>query len=62
MRNVLHLLTEPPDALTQSLIECQRSLAATRDLEIHVADLSAPDADYDRILDRIFAAESVSVW
>jgi len=63
MRTVLHLLTAPPDEFTDRLLQLQKSLGSSGDYEVQVVDLSQEAApDYDAVLDRIFSADSVSVW
>lgn len=57
MRTILHILTQSPDELAQSLIEQQKSLP---EAAVEIADLSA-SPDYDALLDRIFAADSIEV-
>ena len=32
------------------------------DLGVNVVDLAAPEPDYDKLLEDIFAADSVAVW
>lgn len=58
MRSILHILTKPEDELTRAVIDAQRALA---DTSVEVVPLSA-DADYDRLLDQVFTADSVEVW
>ena len=59
MRVVLHILTRPDDALAQQVIATQRKQP---DQEVHVVDLNAGEPDYARLLQQIFAADSVAVW
>lgn len=56
---VLHMLTRPQDPLPQDVIARQQR---DPNLRIDVADLTLPEPDYDRLLDQIFAADSVQVW
>ena len=56
---LLHILTEPADALVTELIAKQQ---VTRENQIDVVDLTRNDADYKKLLDKIFAADSVQVW
>ena len=59
MQNVIHLLTRPPDETVERLIATQRELPGT---EVEVIDLTQADPDYQRLLERIFAADSVASW
>ncbi|HTD67929.1 MAG TPA: hypothetical protein VK846_15500 [Candidatus Limnocylindria bacterium] len=59
MRTILHILTRPADALAQELITHQRALAET---EVDVVELSDGAPDYDGLLDKVFAADSIEVW
>ena len=63
MRQILHLLTAPADDWVGRLIQNQEAQAATAGNCVHVVDLSVAGVpDYDALLDRIFAADSVTVW
>jgi hypothetical protein len=59
MRTVLHILTRPEDALARAVIGCQ---ASEPDLAVEVVDLTQPRPDYDALVEKIFAADSVGVW
>jgi len=59
MRVVLHILTRPDDTLAQEVIARQRE---QQDQEVSVVDLTAGEPDYARLLQEIFAADSVAVW
>ena len=59
MRVVLHILTQPDDTLAQQVIASQREQP---DQEVNVVDLTAAEPDYARLLEEIFAADSVAVW
>jgi len=59
MRTILHILTRPEDELAHDLMERQRALPATM---IEVVELTHHDPDYDALVERIFAAQSVEVW
>lgn len=62
-RYLLHLLTTPPDAFTQSLLARQATCAEASNVRVEIVDLvGAESPDYDRVLDQIFAADSVSIW
>jgi len=59
MRVLLHILTRPDDTLAQEVIARQRE---QQDQEVSVLDLTAAEPDYRRLLQEIFAADSVAVW
>jgi hypothetical protein len=59
MRTILHILTRPEEELARQLIARQ---SAAPDFQIDVIDLSDRAANYDEALDKIFAADSISVW
>ena len=59
MRIVLHILTQLDDTLARQVIAQQRDQP---DQEINVVDLTAAEPDYAKLLDEIFAADSVAVW
>lgn len=58
MRTILHILTRPADEVTRALVEHQHALPETT---VEVTELVAPVPDYDALLDRIFAADSIQV-
>ena len=58
MRTILHILTQPEDEVTRQLIERQRSLPET---EVEVVSLSNPSPDYDQLVEKIFAADNITV-
>lgn len=59
MPKLLHILTETEDALAKDVIAKQRS---NPDHQIDVVDLTQTDADYKKLLEKIFEADSVQVW
>ena len=59
MRAILHILTHPPDPLAMRVIEEQQKQP---DLRVRVVDLAATEPDYAKVLEEIFAADSVAVW
>ncbi len=62
-RCLLHLLTMPPDVFTQSLFEQQATRAEALNVRLEIVDLAGMESpDYDRVLDQIFTADSVSTW
>jgi hypothetical protein len=58
MRTILHILTRPEDEVTRQLIERQRSLPETA---VEVVSLSNQSPDYEQLVEKIFAADSVAV-
>jgi hypothetical protein len=58
MRTVLHILTGPEDDVTRELLARQRALAQTK---VEVVDLSKGSPDYDQLIEKIFAVESIAV-
>jgi hypothetical protein len=59
MRTILHILAQPEDELTRDLIARQRTLPETK---IETAELTGAAPDYDALVEKIFAADSVAVW
>jgi len=59
VKTLLHILTRPEDALVTSIVEEQSAIEETA---VEVADLTRADADYARLVERIFAADSIQVW
>ena len=59
MRTILHILTRPEDDLNRELLAQQRTLPETT---VEVLDLTRTAPDYERLLEAIFAADSVEVW
>lgn len=57
MASTLHLLVEPPDALTRALLE-----AISSEGEAPVVDLTVPSPDYEAAVIAVFAHESVATW
>jgi hypothetical protein len=58
-RQTLQLLVRPADELAQELVCEQQALPG---LVVIVRDLTIAGPDYRRLLEDIFAADSVSVW
>jgi hypothetical protein len=58
MRQILHILTKPGDAVAQSVIEAERSM---RDTKIEIIELSEK-TDYAALAQEIFKADSIQVW
>ncbi len=59
MPSILHIVTRPNDMLAAEVIARQQTLP---ELEVQVADLTVRDPDYRKLLDQIFASDSVAVW
>lgn len=59
MRRILLILSKPLEALDADVIEAEKALA---DVETEIFDLTVPEPDYARLLDAVFAADSVQVW
>ena len=59
MRTILHILTRTEDSLSRELIERQRALG---DINVEVVNLADLAPDYDALVERIFAADSVEVF
>ena len=59
MAKILHLLTRPDDALPQAIIRSQQNAP---DHEVEVVDLSQAEPDYPRLIEQIFAADSIATW
>jgi hypothetical protein len=59
VKTILHLLTRPDDPLARIVIEKQRAL---EQVAVETIDLSRPEADYARVVERLFAADSIEVW
>jgi Leu/Phe-tRNA-protein transferase len=54
----LHLLVRSDDSLAQELIEQQRQQGH----DVRLIDLNVPEPDYVKVLEEVFAANSVAVW
>lgn len=59
MSTLLHILTQPADALANEIIAKQK---ANPENKIEIVDLTQAEADYKKLLEKIFAADSVQVW
>lgn len=59
MRTILHIFTRPADELTRELVAQQRVMPETT---VDVADVTNPAPDYEALVEKIFAADSVEVW
>jgi len=58
-RTVLHIVTRTDDSLAAQVIAAQRSQP---ELDVREVHLTAPGPDYENLLERIFAADSVIAW
>ena len=59
MRAVLHIVTRANDALAAATMATQQKRPET---QVKVVDLTASEPDYAKLLEEIFAADSVAVW
>ena len=59
MRAVLHIVTRANDALAAAAIATQQKRP---EAQVKVVDLTAEEPDYAKLLEEIFAADSVAVW
>jgi hypothetical protein len=59
MRKTLHILTQASEPLALEVISAQQDQP---DCEVETVDLAARNPDYDSLLEKIFAADSVAVW
>ena len=59
MRTILHILTRPEDELAKELIAQQCALPETK---VEVVELVGDALDYDALIGKVFAADSVEVW
>ena len=59
MPTFLHILTEADDALAADIIAKQK---ANPENKIEVVDLTEGEPDYKKLLEKIFAANSIQVW
>ena len=59
MDAVLHIVTRSNDALAAGIIALQQKRP---DAQVKVVDLTTPEPDYAKLLEEIFAADSVAVW
>ena len=58
MTRTLHILTKPEDSLARTMISFEKAPETT----VETIDLTQGGADYQRLLEAIFAADSVQVW
>jgi hypothetical protein len=58
MRRILCIVTSPEDPFTDSVVSAQQ---AQSDCLVEVYNLGETP-DYERLLDSIFAADSVQIW
>ncbi|MSU35049.1 MAG: hypothetical protein EXS36_08030 [Pedosphaera sp.] len=56
---LLHILNRPADTLVEEILAAQRDDPLNT---VVVIDLTQPDADFDRLVDQVFAADSVASW
>lgn len=61
MKQVLHILTRKDDELARTILENQCAMGSA-DYVVETADLTLEKPDYAALLEKIFKADSVSVW
>ena len=59
MATLLHILTQADDVLAAKIITQQKLDSENK---IEVVDLTQPETDYKKLLEKVFAADSVQVW
>jgi hypothetical protein len=59
MRTILNIITKPEDAFAVRMIEQQETV---RDHKIETVDLTKTAPNYDELVKKIFAANSIQVW
>lgn len=59
MTRQLHVLTAAPDEFTRTLLD---ALQKSPTVQITVADLSGDAPDYARLVELIFASDSIATW
>ncbi|MCW5557368.1 MAG: hypothetical protein KIT22_06015 [Verrucomicrobiae bacterium] len=55
----LHVLTSPPDAWLQELLE---SLRRQPEVTVEIVDLTSGEPDYARLVEAVFSADSIATW
>jgi hypothetical protein len=58
-RRLLHVIVQPGQELAREIIREQQTSPG---LVVKVCDLTVAEPDYVRLLEDIFAADSISVW
>ncbi len=58
MKKVLHVLTREGDELAEAIVAADRAAGEG----VEVVRLTAVEADYQQLLEAIFAADSVQSW
>ena len=61
MPRLLHILTRPVDVLPREIIRAQQ---ASPEATVEIVELAETSTapDYEALLEKIFAADSVAVW
>ena len=59
MRRILQILTQPPEPFVAELLSTVRKLP---EQTVTVVDLSAPNPNYDFLLEKIFEADSIQTF
>jgi hypothetical protein len=56
---ILHILTRPADPMVEAILAGQRNQP---EAHVETVDLTRHQVDYEDLVARIFAADSVAVW
>ncbi len=59
MATLLHILTHADDALAAKIIAQQKLDSENK---IEAVDLTQPESDYRKLLEKIFSSDSIQVW
>lgn len=59
MALLLHIVTKANDTLAEQTIKRQQESSENK---VEVADISKGQANYQQLVDKIFAADSIQVW
>lgn len=59
MRLLLHIITKTEDEFVKEIIQRQ---SAQPNCRVEIVDMNAGEPDYEAVLEKIFAADSVQVW
>jgi hypothetical protein len=59
MRHLLHIVTKPDDGFAEVMLKNEQALANTK---VEVVDLTKKNPDYDQLVEKIFAADSIQAW
>jgi hypothetical protein len=59
MTRQLHILLRSPDEFVEQILVAVQQQPG---LAVEVVDLTQPEPDYDALVQRVFAADSVATW